>query len=85
MDIHDRLAAESRRRHSPEAVGVIVVGAISERIARLVAPVLARVLFPDRHFGDVVNCEPASDAPAGSFHCDVLVIGTPLSAATIGR
>jgi hypothetical protein len=73
-------------QHRPEAVDVLVVGAITEDVARRVGVLLARTLYPTRAFGDVLHVEPASgDIPAGSFYVAVEAFGSTLSTVKIGR
>lgn len=70
IDIHDRVAA------GPEAVSVMVVGTDDPDVASAVGPLLARRLYPDRHFGRVLHVEHVD----GGFEVAVHATGTPLSA-----
>jgi hypothetical protein len=57
----------------------MVVGTDDPDTAAAVGPMLAKRLYPDRHFGRVFHVEHVD----GGFAVDVEAIGTPLSAVTI--
>lgn len=78
IDIHDRLAG-MMPEHTPEAVSVLVVGTHDADVAAQVGPLLAKRLYPDRHFGRTLHVD---DTPDG-FEVAVHAVGTPLSAVTI--
>lgn len=80
--------ALGENQHQPEAVDVLVVGAITETIARAVAPMLARALYPDRRVGSVIHAEPVppfAGEPAGSFYVAVEIGGRPFADVRVGR
>jgi hypothetical protein len=70
MEIHDRLAAEMPQ-HKPEAVSVLVLTP-DAAVAELVAPYVARELYPGRTFGETLHVEWVAGAQPG-FQCAVRV------------
>lgn len=80
------VAALAARPEEPEVVSVLVAGdlegyPVNVNVARAVAPLVARALYPGRAFGEVLHLERDG---SGDWLADVEALGVPLSAARIG-
>lgn len=75
---------EANRPEAPEAVSVLIdLRGFAGVNPSVVAPLVAAVEYPGRAFGEVLHVEPGEER--GMFYAAVEVLGTPFSAAVIGR